>query len=114
MVRLKGGDPLVFGRGGEELEFQRAHAIPFEVVPGITAAVACAAFSGVPLTHRDHAQSVRFVTAHCRDSRDTLDWAALAQERQTLAIYMGVSELATLQARLIEHGRDATDGTCRA
>jgi uroporphyrin-III C-methyltransferase/precorrin-2 dehydrogenase/sirohydrochlorin ferrochelatase len=108
VVRLKGGDPFVFGRGGEELEFLRAHAVPFEVVPGITAAVACAAFAGVPLTHRDHAQSVRFVTAHCRDSRDTLDWAALAQERQTLAIYMGVSELATLQARLIEHGRDAT------
>jgi uroporphyrin-III C-methyltransferase/precorrin-2 dehydrogenase/sirohydrochlorin ferrochelatase len=107
VVRLKGGDPFVFGRGGEELEFLRAHAVPFEVVPGITAAVACAAFAGVPLTHRDHAQSVRFVTAHCRDSRDTLDWAALAQERQTLAIYMGVSELATLQARLIEHGRDA-------
>ncbi len=108
VVRLKGGDPFVFGRGGEELEFLRAHAIPFEVVPGITAAVACAAHAGVPLTHREHAQSVRFVTAHCRDSRDTLDWAALAQERQTLAVYMGVSELATLQARLIEHGRAAT------
>ncbi|CAM5304536.1 siroheme synthase CysG [Rhodanobacter lindaniclasticus] len=108
VVRLKGGDPFVFGRGGEELEFLRAHAIPFEVIPGITAAVACAAFAGVPLTHRDRAQSVRFVTAHCRDSRDTLDWAALAQERQTLAIYMGVNELATLQARLLEHGRAAS------
>ena len=108
VVRLKGGDPFVFGRGGEELEFLRAHAIPFEVVPGITAAVACAAYAGVPLTHREHAQSVRFVTAHCRDSRDTLDWPALAQERQTLAIYMGVNELATLQARLIEHGRAAS------
>ncbi|MGB3270135.1 MAG: siroheme synthase CysG [Rhodanobacter sp.] len=107
VVRLKGGDPFVFGRGGEELEFLRAHAIPFEVVPGITAAVACAAYSGVPLTHRGHAQSVRFVTAHCRDSGDMPDWRALAQERQTLAVYMGVSELATLQARLIEHGRAA-------
>lgn len=105
VVRLKGGDPFVFGRGGEELEFLRANDIPYEVVPGITAAVACAAYAGVPLTHRDHAQSVRFVTAHCQASRDTLDWAALAQERQTLAVYMGVDELGSLQARLIEHGR---------
>ncbi|MGS0997264.1 siroheme synthase CysG [Rhodanobacter sp. UC4451_H18] len=108
VVRLKGGDPFVFGRGGEELEFLHAHAIPFEVVPGITAAVACAAYSGVPLTHRERAQSVRFVTAHCRHSHDTVDWPALAQERQTLAIYMGVNELATLQARLVEHGRAAS------
>lgn len=107
VVRLKGGDPFVFGRGGEELEFLREHDIPYEVVPGITAAVACAAYAGVPLTHRDHAQSVRFVTAHCQSSRDTLDWAALAQERQTLAVYMGVAELGVLQARLLEHGRAA-------
>ncbi len=108
VVRLKGGDPFVFGRGGEELEFLREHAIPYEVVPGITAALACAAYAGVPLTHRDHAQSVRFVTAHCQSSRDTLDWAALAQERQTLAVYMGVAELGVLQARLLEHGRAAS------
>jgi len=108
VVRLKGGDPFVFGRGGEELEFLRAHDISYEVVPGITAAVACAAYAGVPLTHRDHAQSVRFVTAHCQSSLDTLDWTALAQERQTLAVYMGVGELDALQARLIQHGRAAS------
>jgi uroporphyrin-III C-methyltransferase/precorrin-2 dehydrogenase/sirohydrochlorin ferrochelatase len=108
VVRLKGGDPFVFGRGGEELEFLREHGIRYEVVPGVTAAIACAAYAGVPLTHRDHAQSVRFVTAHCQSSRDTLDWAALAQERQTLAVYMGVAELETLQARLIEYGRAAS------
>ena len=108
VVRLKGGDPFVFGRGGEELEFLRAHGVPYEVVPGITAAVACAAYAGIPLTHRDHAQSVRFVTAHCQSSLDTLDWVALAQERQTLAVYMGVGELHALQTRLIQHGRAAS------
>ena len=108
VVRLKGGDPFVFGRGGEELEFLRAHDIAYEVVPGITAAVACAAYAGIPLTHRDHAQSVRFVTAHCRSSLDTLDWAALAQERQTLAVYMGVGELDAMQTQLIQHGRAAS------
>lgn len=105
VVRLKGGDPFVFGRGGEELEFLRAHAIAYEVVPGITAALACAAYAGVPLTHREHAQSVRLVTAHCRASLDTLDWAALAQDRQTLAVYMGVGELDYLRDRLLSHGR---------
>ena len=108
VVRLKGGDPFVFGRGGEELEFLRGHGIAYEVVPGVTAALACAAYAGVPLTHRDHAQSVRLLTAHCRGSHDALDWAALAQERQTLAVYMGVSELGTLQERLLAHGRAAT------
>ena len=105
VVRLKGGDPFVFGRGGEELEFLRAHGIPYEVVPGVTAALACAAHAGVPLTHRGHAQSVRFVTAHCRDSLDTLDWRALAQERQTLAVYMGVASLESLREQLLAHGR---------
>jgi uroporphyrin-III C-methyltransferase/precorrin-2 dehydrogenase/sirohydrochlorin ferrochelatase len=105
VVRLKGGDPFVFGRGGEELEALRAAGIDYEVVPGITAAAACAAYAGIPLTHRDHAQSVRLVTAHARDGNDTLDWPALAQERQTLAFYMGVSRLDTVQAQLIAHGR---------
>ncbi|RDS80143.1 uroporphyrinogen-III C-methyltransferase [Dyella monticola] len=107
VVRLKGGDPFVFGRGGEELDFLRAHGIAYEVVPGITAALACAAYSGVPLTHRDHAQSVRLVTAHCQRSLTTLDWADLARERQTLAIYMGVSQLDELAHQLMAHGRAA-------
>jgi uroporphyrin-III C-methyltransferase/precorrin-2 dehydrogenase/sirohydrochlorin ferrochelatase len=107
VVRLKGGDPFVFGRGGEELEFLRAHDVAYEVVPGITAAVACAAYAGVPLTHRERAQSVRFVTAHCKESLDTLDWRALAAERQTLAVYMGVAQLGVLRNKLIAHGRDA-------
>lgn len=105
VVRLKGGDSFIFGRGGEELEFLRYHGISFSVVPGITAASACAAYSGVPLTHREHAQSVRFVTAHCADSLDTLDWQALAKEKQTLAVYMGVAQLDTLHKQLIAHGR---------
>jgi len=108
VVRLKGGDPFVFGRGGEELEFLAANGIPFEVVPGITAALACGAYAGVPLTHRDHSQSLRLVTAHCGESIDTLDWVALAQERQTVAFYMGVAGLATIGARLRQHGREAT------
>ena len=108
VVRLKGGDPFVFGRGGEELEFLVAHGIPFEVVPGITTALACGAYAGLPLTHRDHAQSVRLVTAHCGESIDRLDWAALAGERQTVAFYMGVGALATIGDRLLRHGRDAT------
>ncbi len=105
VVRLKGGDPFVFGRGGEELEVLARHGIPFEVVPGITAALACGAYAGVPLTHRDHAQSLRIVTAHCGDSAAALDWASLAQPRQTLALYMGVAALAMVGERLVAHGR---------
>lgn len=105
VVRLKGGDGFVFGRGGEELEFLHAHGIGFEVVPGITAALACGAYAGIPLTHRDHAQSVRFVTAHAKDSADDIDWASLATERQTLAVYMGVAGLGRLRERLLAHGR---------
>jgi uroporphyrin-III C-methyltransferase/precorrin-2 dehydrogenase/sirohydrochlorin ferrochelatase len=108
VVRLKGGDPFVFGRGGEELEVLRAHGIDYEVVPGITAALACAAYAGVPLTHRDHAQSVRLVTVHHRDSLNTVDWSDLSRERQTLAVYMGVAALDTLQSQLLAHGRAAS------
>lgn len=105
VVRLKGGDPFVFGRGGEELEHLRRHDVPFEVVPGVTAALACAAYAGIPLTHRDHSGSLRFVTAHCRESLDATDWRGLAEERETLAVYMGVALLPTLRAALIRHGR---------
>lgn len=105
VVRLKGGDPFIFGRGGEECEVLRANNIPFEVVPGVTAALACAAYAGIPLTHRDYAQSLRFVTAHCQKSEDSLDWQQLAAEKQTLAIYMGVTGLERLQNKLLEHGR---------
>ena len=105
VVRLKGGDPFIFGRGGEECEFLRTHGIAYEVVPGITAALACAAYAGIPLTHREHAQSLRFVTAHCRQSEDNLDWQQLAAEKQSLAVYMGVAGLDRLQQRLLAHGR---------
>ncbi len=105
VVRLKGGDAFIFGRGGEELEYLRAHGVRFEVVPGITAALACAAYAGIPLTHREHAQSVRLVTAHCREDEDKLDWISLAREKQTLAFYMGVGQLDVLAQKLISHGR---------
>src|SRR3546814_1579006 len=104
VVRLKGGDPFVFGRGGEELAFLRRHGVDCEVVPGISAALACAAYAGVPLTHRAHAQSVRLVTAHCRDSIDRLDWHALAGDGQTLAFYMAVGQLERIRDRLLAHG----------
>jgi uroporphyrin-III C-methyltransferase/precorrin-2 dehydrogenase/sirohydrochlorin ferrochelatase len=108
VVRLQGGDPLVFGRGGEELEFLRAHAIPFEVIPGITAAFACAAAAGVALTDRRHARSVTLLSPR---GNTLLDEAALAAPGQTLAIYMGVGELETLSRALIAKGR-AADTPC--
>lgn len=106
VVRLKGGDPFIFGRGGEELEQLRAHQVSFDVVPGITAALACGAYAGIPLTHREHAQSVRFITAHCQQSQDALDWPSLARDRQTLVFYMGVAQLTTIRDQLLQHGRD--------
>ena len=107
VVRLKGGDAFIFGRGGEELEYLREQGVAYEVVPGITAALACAAYAGIPLTHRDHAQSVRLVTAHCREDEDTLDWDGLARSHQTLAFYMGVGQLDRLSQQLVAHGRAA-------
>jgi len=106
VIRLKGGDAFIFGRGGEELEFLQARGVAYEVIPGITAAIACAAYAGIPLTHRNHAQSVRFITAHSAKENDKLDWHSLAAEKQTLAFYMGVSQIQWLAGQLQEHGRN--------
>ncbi|NIG88654.1 siroheme synthase CysG [Serratia symbiotica] len=107
VVRLKGGDPFIFGRGGEELQVAAEAGIPFQVVPGITAAAGATAYAGIPLTHRDHAQSVTFITGHCRPDGDGLDWADLARSRQTLAIYMGAMKAAAISQCLMAHGRVA-------
>nr|WP_244987221.1 siroheme synthase CysG [Winslowiella toletana] len=108
VVRLKGGDPFIFGRGGEELQAAQAAGIPFQVVPGVTAAAGATAYAGIPLTHRDHAQSVLFITGHCRTGGDGIDWPSLARARQTLAIYMGTVKAAEISQQLIAHGRDAS------
>ncbi len=107
VVRLKGGDPFIFGRGGEEMQAVRDQGIACRIIPGVTAALGASAYAGIPLTHRDHAQSVLFVTGHTCKDENAIDWATLARPRQTLVVYMGALNAARITRELIERGRPA-------
>lgn len=106
VLRLKGGDPFVFGRGGEEIEALSENGVTFQVIPGVTAAVGCASYSGIPLTHRDHAQGCMFVTGHEKDGKLNLNWKSLIQPRQTVVVYMGLSSMAAITKGFIANGAD--------
>ena len=106
VLRLKAGDPFIFGRGGEEIEALSESGITFQVIPGVTAAAGCAAYAGIPLTHRDHAHACIFVTGHDKDGQPDLNWEALIQPRQTVVVYMGLSSLERIAAGFVAHGAD--------
>jgi uroporphyrin-III C-methyltransferase len=104
VVRLKGGDPFTFGRGGEEVEYLISKNIPFEVVPGVTSASGCSSYAGIPLTHRDYASSVRFITGHFKEGKEEWDWSECVNPRTTLVVYMGLNKAGYIAKKLLENG----------